>query len=741
MPTDYSQREIIVSGEPNTSEIWDKVTVSEVLGSFLPFITVGFANADFVCDGVADNVEIQEALDYAASLGGAKVYFQAGTFNVISNMRIGSNTFLIGQGIDVTIFKMGSGLNKTIFNNSDTVNGNSFLNLQDLTLDQQGATQSAGGGMSFTGLTDSTFQNVSVNTSYNFNLFVGSLTGTYKTGIITLTNGQAVVTGVSTLFTSELEVGSIIKTAANRFARVISITSNTVLTLDRAWGFATESSVAYKLIPANARNKILNCIFNGTRHSDNVGLGLFDDSLILGNVSRDDAAGYGIGPDHTNNTRIIGNTFYGNSNAGIGLETCGNCVVTNNVSYQNSVGINLISGCYRNLVANNQCYSNTIGIQVSYNSTTFPTPDENQIINNDAFFNSTHGIRVGGCYKTTIANNRAFNNVTSGIVTVTDLTVAPLNTLIQGNQCYDNQDTKTQQKGIWISGGTSTLVIDNISRTADNLSAGITDAGTGTLIRQVFNTEGFSISNSAATNAIDITQTGDVGSTVSSDGAIHINNTAGNGIGLAAYSNNGAGATAPLVHFKADNAAFTQPVQYLENDGTGFGIRIAQAGTLASGMRSLEVRSSVAQTNGTTALLFLGHDSASSTQVLEYLLNQGTGDSIFLDKNNSGNGINIDQDANSASAATGLYIDVANAGAGAAYGLVVAAGNSGMGTVTPNAKAILDLTSTTQGFLPPRMTTTQRDAIVTPPAGLLIFNTSTNKLNVFTTAWEQVTSV
>lgn len=64
----------------------------------------------------------------------------------------------------------------------------------------------------------------------------------------------------------------------------------------------------------------------------------------------------------------------------------------------------------------------------------------------------------------------------------------------------------------------------------------------------------------------------------------------------------------------------------------------------------------------------------------------------------------------------------------------------GIGTTTPSAKALLDLTSTTRGFLPPRMTTTQRDAITSVPAGLMIYNTTTNKLNVFTTVWEQVTS-
>ena len=67
--------------------------------------------------------------------------------------------------------------------------------------------------------------------------------------------------------------------------------------------------------------------------------------------------------------------------------------------------------------------------------------------------------------------------------------------------------------------------------------------------------------------------------------------------------------------------------------------------------------------------------------------------------------------------------------------------NVGIGTTSPSTKSVLDLTSTTKGFLPPRMTTAQRDAITSVPAGLMIYNTTTNKLNVYTTAWEAVTSL
>lgn len=46
---------------------------------------------------------------------------------------------------------------------------------------------------------------------------------------------------------------------------------------------------------------------------------------------------------------------------------------------------------------------------------------------------------------------------------------------------------------------------------------------------------------------------------------------------------------------------------------------------------------------------------------------------------------------------------------------------TGIGTTTPDASAQLEVSSTTKGFLPPRMTAEQRDAIIDPADGLVIF--------------------
>lgn len=71
-----------------------------------------------------------------------------------------------------------------------------------------------------------------------------------------------------------------------------------------------------------------------------------------------------------------------------------------------------------------------------------------------------------------------------------------------------------------------------------------------------------------------------------------------------------------------------------------------------------------------------------------------------------------------------------------------ATGNVGIGTTTPVSSAILDVSSTTLGFAPPRMTTTQRDAIAAPVAGLVIYNSTCDEINYYSNQnfWRSIVS-
>jgi hypothetical protein len=69
------------------------------------------------------------------------------------------------------------------------------------------------------------------------------------------------------------------------------------------------------------------------------------------------------------------------------------------------------------------------------------------------------------------------------------------------------------------------------------------------------------------------------------------------------------------------------------------------------------------------------------------------------------------------------------------------AGAVGIGT-TADASALLDVQSTTKGFRLPNMTTTQKNAISSPAAGLMVFDTTLAKACVYSgAAWQTITSL
>lgn len=419
----------------------------------------------------------------AAALGAdRRIFVKNGTYTQSAALNPAtSNQLIEGEDRDATIIKMGNNVNLSVF--ALTTEGLSNITIKNLTIDGNGANQtSGGGGFTANKITDFTFENVRFKASYNFNVLIGSGTGTALTGTLTFTNGSATVVGSSTAFTTELAVGRIIKTNGGKFVRVRSIASNTSLEIDRQFPYTTESGVAASSYTGNHRIKLINCIFEGSANTDNVGLGLLVDSEVRGCTSFSSGGGYGFGPDHCWDTKFIGNTARNNDNDGIGMETCTGCTVIGNHCYGSTTGngIRLLSGSYRNQIIGNYCYRNVNGINVTYNSTSFGLPDNNIIEGNFTYANTTHGIRIGGSSRNTITGNNSFNNGSHGISLATDTSVTPDKNLIGDNNCFDNQGTKTQTYGISIGSGTGNLVLNNHSFTTDHLTGGFIDSGTGT---------------------------------------------------------------------------------------------------------------------------------------------------------------------------------------------------------------------------------------------------------------------
>ena len=100
-----------------------------------------------------------------------------------------------------------------------------------------------------------------------------------------------------------------------------------------------------------------------------------------------------------------------------------------------------------------------------------------------------------------------------------------------------------------------------------------------------------------------------------------------------------------------------------------------------------------------------------------------------------------DMGPNSAGATGITYAIFCESGTWVSPMMLRADGSVGIGTTSPNAAAALDVYSTTKGLLPPRVTLAQRNAISSPPTGLVVYNTDSgyNELESYNgTAWEAV---
>ena len=185
-----------------------------------------------------------------------------------------------------------------------------------------------------------------------------------------------------------------------------------------------------------------------------------------------------------------------------------------------------------------------------------------------------------------------------------------------------------------------------------------------------------------------VDSSGNVGiGTVSPTATLHTIQTATTGNTLSVSRDLASASTdSPVVNIVQDNVGDDQDALTIQNDGTGKGLHISQVGILAANKYALDVYSNtnIINTNGALVRFFI--DNSNSNKPVIILQNDGTGSNIFIDKNNSGYGIDIDGNADSASDLTGLRVNATNAGAGEAYSAIFETGNVGIGVTDPATK-------------------------------------------------------
>jgi len=169
--------------------------------------------------------------------------------------------------------------------------------------------------------------------------------------------------------------------------------------------------------------------------------------------------------------------------------------------------------------------------------------------------------------------------------------------------------------------------------------------------------------------------------------------------------------------------------------GDGFGVGITKSGDItATGI----VSTSKLYVSGVTTSIggFIGNITGNVTGNVN-----STGVSTFsggIIGNLTGNVTGIASTALSLSGTPNISVGVITATKlviGTA-GTTITTNNNSVGIGTTNPKGILELVSTTSAFYLPRMTTTQRDAMVGISSGAVIFNTAVKEFQGYTgTAW------
>jgi hypothetical protein len=280
-------------------------------------------------------------------------------------------------------------------------------------------------------------------------------------------------------------------------------------------------------------------------------------------------------------------------------------------------------------------------------------------------------------------------------------------------------DQTNSRLGVGTTSPSSKLHISSVADAAKGL---IMNATTGTLnIYPYYNS-----SYGVILESRNSTDTGYLGFTISgskiflTDGNVNIN-TGGTDVG-AKLTVKGSGSTSATTSFNVQNNLGVTKIS-ANDDSTTL--------NLLSGVNG-----------GSAAQLTLGPIATGTLYIEAQVNGGGNGHRIYTDRQNT----NMFFGCVSATTPTNNNITIGNSttATGATHNILFRQSNAVVGgfpnsaNVTyPSAQFFIE--STTRGFLKPRMTTAQRDAIVTPAAGLSIYNTTTNTQDYYNgTSWVQL---
>jgi len=378
------------------------------------------AQADYVCSGADDNVEIQAAIDAVGSWG--KVQLTEGTYYIAAQINLNqASMWLCGSGVGVTSLFMPNGTNTNML----YITANEVI-LSDLSGDMNGTNQTAGVTVYLRGPTGVVVRNVEANNGFYNCVYVRDSTGVIIDNLIATTdkanchliqmNNSTWTTIINPQLDGGLAQGVYVHTSSHNTAIYGGVIKN--LTGAASKGVYVDTTSDYVSVIGTAFYNM----YNAVAHTGNYGLVNNCEANTIGTGNAFDIS-VGAQSKITNCTAMTvtsaglcaegdGQLVTGNTviDAGIGggFLNIDNSIISNNVIINSNggapYGIYLYGTATYNLVTGNRCYTDnatqTYGIRESAGTA-------NTIIGNDVRGNITAGIYSAGT-GTVVANNNGY---------------------------------------------------------------------------------------------------------------------------------------------------------------------------------------------------------------------------------------------------------------------------------------------------------------------------------------------
>jgi parallel beta-helix repeat protein len=373
--------------------------------------SIGNGNADFVCDGENDQVEIQQALDNLPS-GGGSVYLREGTYNIGAPINLDNNAALIGSGTG-TLLYLANNVNANVLQATNCEN----LLVANMKIWGNRLNNTNSNGIYFDSVTSSKIEGTWIKNCFNYGISLYSSSNNTITGNTCMVSCIYLDTSSNNTVSGNTCMGDYAGIYLNNSSNHNTITGNTY----------QGNSVGICLYTSSKHNTIT----GNTCQGNTFGIYLYilcNNNTVAGNTCQGNDIGILL--DQADNNTFTGNTCSGNSWDGITSQSSDNNTFTGNTvqgngehgiclrwSDSNTVSINTVVG---NSQENDNSYD---GIHVTSDSD-YNNIQGNTVRRGTGGNQQRYGIRINltGCDNNLVANNDCYvGGVTAGISSVEPL--------------------------------------------------------------------------------------------------------------------------------------------------------------------------------------------------------------------------------------------------------------------------------------------------------------------------------